>query len=133
MIWKDFPEVNRQLKAGNNPHTKSLPVSICHIPGMAKNLNFFISKWELTDEEKVKQRQKFLEVIQENPNLLMDIGKESVDNQFVDLLMEALQPVYLSAMHTPPPVAMFGGGNSPFDHGFVPKELPPPPVDPKDN
>lgn len=132
MNWIEFPEQNRLLKAGANPMTKALPVSICTHPafkrkteGGVQDIPFFISKWELTEEEKAKQREKFLEVIREAE--MVDMGR------LADDLMKVLQPVFLCAMHTPPPVSLFSGGTSPFDYGYVRAEVRPPTLDPKDN
>lgn len=47
-----FKEANKPLFSGGNPDTKdSMPVCLATRPAITKNIPYYLSKWELSDEE----------------------------------------------------------------------------------
>lgn len=130
MNFIDFPGTNRTLKAGDNAHTRAMRIAVSSCEGYPDKYWFCVSKWELSDQEKEIQRNKFKEALKAH----FDAQQETLRNveDVLDVIMNSMQPLWLSMMGTPPPVAIFSGIN-PFEVGFKPLDLPPQKVDPKDN
>lgn len=127
MNYLDFPETNRTMKAGDNPMTRSLRVAVCYHPDISDKIPFCISKWEMTEQERQRQKERFM-------NILRNFDPSELSHEKVaEIMIQSMAPIYLSVMHGQAPVHLFAGGQSPFEFGYIVAQVGPAPVDPKDN
>lgn len=117
----DFTQSNLTLRAGGNTQTIGLKIALCtnkQIPGP----DFFVSRWEMEEYEQNAYREKLTQMI----TILHahELTPERI-KFLVEELIKVMPKVWVSAMHTPPPVMVLASSPAedqepyPFQENFL--------------
>ena len=106
----DFEQANFTLRAGGN--TKTVALKLCLAAhSQIRGPVFYVSKWEMEQYE----MEKYIVQIKE---IMKDSGlSDQQEDAIIQKIISILPPVYLSVMHTPPPVMLLA--ESPFVEGAM--------------
>lgn len=124
----NFEETNMPLLAGDNPNTNHMRVCLATHPeynvedkeGKPQPVLFYISKWEMTDEEKKLQEEKIVSAF--NKEFEHTPESELTPSAIARFVLDNIAPVYLTIMHGPPPVLLLQG-MTPFQLGYKPVRM----------
>lgn len=95
----DFAKRNITLHAGDNPQTKDVYCALCKWPEIPGPI-FYLTRWELEDFEK----EAFASRLQDLFHSQFDGIDPEKAKAFIKSVVDNFPQLYLSAMHTPPPV-----------------------------